>query len=136
MYPASAGGTRDILSGFARRQSSDKYSRGARMQNRRAALALLCALAASHDALAAQLTYPAKPVRVLIGSPAGSTADVLARPIAQRLSEHLGVQFVIDNRSGATGQIANDIVVKAAPDGYTLLLIPGSQISIVPQDRK
>ena len=102
------------------------------MQNRRAALALLCALAASHDALAAQATYPLKPVRVLIGSPAGSTADVLARPIAQRLSEHHGVQFVIDNRSGATGQIANDIVVKAAPDGYTLLMIPGSQISIVP----
>jgi tripartite-type tricarboxylate transporter receptor subunit TctC len=93
---------------------------------------LLGVLALAAEFATAQPAYPSRPVRVLIGSPAGSTADVLARPIAQRLSEQLGVPFVVDNRSGATGLIANEHVVKAQPDGHTLLLIPGSQISIVP----
>jgi tripartite-type tricarboxylate transporter receptor subunit TctC len=98
----------------------------------RVAQALLCIVTLISNTAGAQSAYPARPVRILIGSPAGSTADVLARPIAQRLSEQHGVQFIIDNRAGATGQIANELVAKAAPDGYTLLFIPGSQISIVP----
>src|SRR3954467_12869523 len=65
-------------------------------------------------------SYPAKPVRILMGFPAGSTVDVLIRPLAQRLTEALGQQFIIDNRAGATGVIASELVAKAAPDGYTL----------------
>ncbi len=74
-------------------------------------------------------TYPSKPVRILMGFPAGSTVDVLVRPLAQKLSETFGQQFVVDNRSGATGVIASELVAKAAPDGYTLLGTPSSAIT-------
>lgn len=67
-------------------------------------------------------TYPAKPVRIIMGFPAGSTVDVLVRPLAQRLTDALGQSFIVDNRSGATGIIASELVAKAAPDGYTLVV--------------
>lgn len=73
------------------------------------AIALAWAAAASAQA------YPAKPIRILIGFPPGSTVDILARPIAQRMTEILGQQVVVDNRAGATGIIANELVVKAPP---------------------
>jgi len=76
--------------------------------------------------------YPLKPVRIIMGFPAGSTVDVLMRPLAQRLTESLGQQFVVDNRSGATGIIASEFVSKAAPDGYTLLGTPSSAITSTP----
>lgn len=98
---------------------------------RKACLLVLTCVAAVAELASAQ-SYPARPVRILIGSPAGSTADVLARPIAQRLGEQMGAQFIVDNRPGATGLIANELVVRSPPDGYTLLLIPGSQVTIVP----
>ena len=66
--------------------------------------------------------YPARPVRVVVGFPAGGPTDVFARVIAQWLSARLGQQFVIENRPGAGGNIATEAVVKAAADGYTLLL--------------
>jgi tripartite-type tricarboxylate transporter receptor subunit TctC len=65
--------------------------------------------------------YPSRPVRVIVGLPAGSSPDIGARLIAQRLSERLGQQFVVDNRPGAAGNIGTEAVVRAAPDGYTLL---------------
>src|SRR5436305_1594947 len=65
-------------------------------------------------------------------APAGSTVDVLIRPLAQRLTETLGQQFIIDNRAGATGVIASELVAKAAPDGYTLLGTPSSAITSTP----
>lgn len=77
-------------------------------------------------------TYPSKPVRILMGFPAGSTVDVLIRPLAQKLTESFGQQFVVDNRSGATGVIASELVAKAAPDGYTLLGTPSSAITSTP----
>jgi tripartite-type tricarboxylate transporter receptor subunit TctC len=66
-------------------------------------------------------TYPNKPVRLVVGFPAGGVVDVFARLIGQWLSERLGQQIVVENRTGAAGNLATEAVAKAAPDGYTLL---------------
>ncbi len=65
--------------------------------------------------------YPAKPVRVIVPFPPGGSVDVIARIIAPKFSESLGQQVVIDNRSGASGNIGSELAARAAPDGYTLL---------------
>jgi tripartite-type tricarboxylate transporter receptor subunit TctC len=67
-------------------------------------------------------TYPTRPVRIIVGYPAGGGADINARLMGQWLSERLGQQFIIENRPGAGGTIAVDSVVRSPPDGYTLLL--------------
>lgn len=67
--------------------------------------------------------YPTRPVHLMEGFGAGSTPDVVARLIGQALSERLGQPFVIENRTGASSNIAADAVVRSAPDGYTLLLV-------------
>ncbi len=67
--------------------------------------------------------YPTRPVRVLVGQAAGSSSDIIARLIGQRLSERLGQQFAVEDRPGAGGNIATEAVVRAKPDGYTLLLV-------------
>lgn len=78
-------------------------------------------------------TYPARPIRFIIPFPAGSSSnDILGRVLAQKLSELLGQQVVVDNRSGASGHIGADIVAKAAPDGYTLLLGVNGTLAIGP----
>lgn len=69
-------------------------------------------------------TYPSHPVRLVVGFAAGSTTDILARLMGQWLSQKLGQQFVIENRPGAGGNIGAETVVKAVPDGYTLLMVP------------
>src|SRR5262249_38714961 len=66
--------------------------------------------------------YPARPVRILSGFPPGGINDTYARLIGQYLSEHLGQQFIIENRPGAGGNLAAETVAKSSPDGYTLLL--------------
>jgi tripartite-type tricarboxylate transporter receptor subunit TctC len=68
-------------------------------------------------------TYPTRPVRIIVGFSPGGAVDITARLMAQWLSERLGQQFVIENRPGAASTVGTEAVVKAAPDGYTLLFI-------------
>jgi tripartite-type tricarboxylate transporter receptor subunit TctC len=70
-------------------------------------------------------TYPTRTVRIIVGFPAGGSADIIARLIGQRLTVRLGQQFVIENRPGAGSNIATEFVVTASPDGYTLLIVGG-----------
>src|ERR1700723_656211 len=69
-------------------------------------------------------TYPSHPVRLVVGFAARSNPAILARLMGQWLSQRLGQQFVIENRPGAGGNIGAETVVKAVPDGYTLLMVP------------
>jgi tripartite-type tricarboxylate transporter receptor subunit TctC len=84
--------------------------------------AVFCLLALAGAGAASALDYPTKPVRFVVAYPAGGSTDILARLIGQYLSERLGQQFVIDNRPGASGNIATEAVIRAPADGYTLLL--------------
>jgi tripartite-type tricarboxylate transporter receptor subunit TctC len=79
-------------------------------------------LAAAGTAAAASGAYPAKPLRFIVTYPAGSGADIVARLIAQPLSDSLGQQVVVDNRAGAGGNIGTEIAAKAEPDGHTLVM--------------
>src|SRR6185295_7885623 len=90
----------------------------------RTAFALVAALAAA--AAAAAESYPERPVRVIAPYPPGSSADVMGRIYARSLTEAFRQQFVVDNRPGASGNIAAELVARAAPDGYTLLVLNNS----------
>jgi tripartite-type tricarboxylate transporter receptor subunit TctC len=67
-------------------------------------------------------TYPAQPVRMIVGYPAGNASDIITRIMAQSLSERFGQRFFVENRPGAGGSIGTEVVVRALPDGYTLLM--------------
>jgi tripartite-type tricarboxylate transporter receptor subunit TctC len=84
----------------------------------------LAAVAAGLDvfSLAHAADYPSRPVRVIVGFPAGIGPDITGRLMGQWLSDHLGQQFIVDNRPGAASNIGTEMVAKAAPDGYTLLV--------------
>ena len=72
--------------------------------------------------LASALDYPTRPVHVVVGFPAGTTVDIIARLVCEPLSQRLGQRFIVDDRPGAASNIGTETVVTAAPDGYTLLL--------------
>ena len=81
-------------------------------------------------------TYPAKPVTLYVGFPAGSTTDNTARTMAHQLSEHMGQQFVVINRDGAAGVIAAGMVAKMKPDGYSLMWASASPVVMSPAYNK
>ena len=85
-------------------------------------LAICIVLAACASLPAAAQKYPAKPVRIVVGFQPGGGTDIAARVIAQKLAESLGGSFIVDNRPGAAGNLAADIVAKAGPDGYTIFM--------------
>lgn len=83
-------------------------------------------------ALAQADDYPNRPVRIIVGSSPGGTADTIARLVAQQLGENLGGTFVVENRAGASGGVASVSVARAAPDGYTLMLGAVNSHAILP----
>lgn len=98
-------------------------------------IASACVALLSNGAAVAQdaaTAYPKKPIKIVVPFPAGGTSDVLARMIGQKLAEAWGQPVIVDNRSGANGNIGADLVAKAEPDGYTLLLMDIGNLSISP----
>ena len=104
------------------------------MANLVRAIAAMAVLALSSVTQAQQ--YPSRPVRVILGFPAGGPTDAAGRIIAQALSQSLGQTVIMDNRPGADGAIGPELVAKATPDGHTLLMASGSNIAGVPAMRK
>ncbi len=102
---------------------------------------LLSTLAATALALAFSMPavaqdYPSRPVRVIVPYPPGGPTDVIVRVVANRLTESLGQQVIVENRAGASGMIGAELVAKAPPDGYTLLVNPSIHVilpSLVPK---
>lgn len=88
------------------------------------AIAALCALGAAGTAAAQQAGWPVKPIRLVVGFPAGGTTDVLARVVAAPLQKALGQAVIVDNKPGASGNLAVSEVSRAPADGYTLMVAP------------
>jgi tripartite-type tricarboxylate transporter receptor subunit TctC len=84
------------------------------------------------DAASAQGVYPAKPIRMIVPFPPGGGTDILSRLVANKLTESVGWQIVVDNRGGAGGNIGLDAAAKAAPDGYTMVMGQTSNLTINP----
>ena len=94
--------------------------------------AVLVALAAGQVPLAQAQSWPSKPLRLIVAYPAGGGLDLVARTVAQRLSEQLKQPVVVENRGGASGSIGADLVAKSAPDGYTLLMASPAEVVVGP----
>src|SRR5436190_17227084 len=90
----------------------------------------LCLFALLWTAIATAQQYPARPVRIIVPYAAGGLPDTMARLVAQRLTESLGQQFVVDNRAGAGGIGACELVAKSAADGHTLLIADTPQTAV------
>ena len=93
---------------------------------------MFMALLAGASAFASAQPYPARPIRMVVPYPAGGGADLLARPLAQSLTEILGQQVVVENRGGAGGNLGMEFVAKSPPDGYTLVLALTAQYAVNP----
>ena len=95
------------------------------------ALAFVAFVTVAHGA-----DFPTRPIRMLAGFSAGGGSDLAARTVAQKMSEALGQSVVVDNRTGATGAIAAEMLAKAPPDGYTLMMLAVAQLSATAFDDK
>ena len=94
------------------------------------AAVMIATVAAAQEKLAARPGgYPTKPVRVLVGSPAGSGSDLMMRSVAQKLTERWGQSIIVDNRPGAAGAISLQLAVRATPDGYTLATLSAQNVT-------
>ena len=93
---------------------------------------LAALLACSAQAQTAVAPYPGKPIKIVVPFPAGGTSDVLARLIGQKMTESWGQPVVIDNKPGSSGNLGADLVAKASPDGYTLVLMDVGNLVISP----
>ena len=96
------------------------------------ARALLAAFLALTGTCPFAQAYPSRPVRIIVTNPPGGTVDILARTAGDELSKALGQPFVVENRPGANGNIGADLLVKSAPDGYTLMVGPPGPFAINP----
>ena len=107
---------------------------------KRALIAGLCAAVATYslsaNAQSQPQPYPTKVIRWILGFPGGGTSDILARALGSKMGESLGQQIIIDNRPGASGMIANQLVSKAAPDGYTVLLVSSTYANLISMQTK
>ncbi len=100
---------------------------------RRSLLVVLAAVAVAGSTLAAQRPdYPARPIRVIVPNAPGSTTDLLGRPVITRMAERLGRQLVVDNRPGAGGTLGMELGARATPDGYTIVAVAASQLTMAP----
>lgn len=99
---------------------------------RRRLLAAAAFVAVALGASAGAQDYPSRPVRIIVGYPAGGTTDIVARLTGQQLSAALGQNVIVENRTGATGLIAVEAAMKSAPDGHTLLLVSNAEFSVLP----
>ena len=94
--------------------------------------AAVCAVATLHAAGAAAQAWPVKPIRLMVPFPPGGSTDIVARIVAQKLSERLGQSIVIENRGGAGGTIGTAVIAKSAPDGYNLTVASTSTHVVAP----
>lgn len=99
---------------------------------KRLVLTALMLLAAGATSQTVAQTWPNKPLRLVVAYPAGGGLDLVARTVAQRLSEQLKQTVVVENRGGASGSIGADLVAKSAPDGYTLLMASPAEVVVGP----
>lgn len=99
-------------------------------------LLAVSALASLPTTMTAQANWPDKPVRIIVNFAPGGSTDNAARPIADRLSRALNQQFIIENKSGASGTIGVEGFVRSAPDGYTFLITGSPVLMVIPQARK
>lgn len=97
---------------------------------------LIVALAIMESLPALAQSWPDRPVKLILPYGPGGGTDLIGRPWAEKLSQALGQQFVVENRGGASGMIGTEIAAKASPDGYTFLLTPNAPLSVLPQLRK
>ena len=95
-------------------------------------MVFISSLLLSFNSIAQSKAWPDKPVKLIVGFPPGGGSDAVARVIAINLSQMWGQQVIIDNRGGAAGTIAADLVAKSAPDGYTLGLAHVNAMSNIP----